>query len=369
MLLKLSTTVLTTSSQDIYTCPAGVNTAIHGIVLSNTGSSSATFTLQFVRGDTTVITLANQVSLSPGRTYTWPRPVNAEPGEKLRALASANDTVVISASLYEGESTELGFNPRGEWSSSTPYSKNDVVSYNGFSYAASQSSTNQNPSTATTYWVLLSPLGYTGSQGVIGYTGSQGVIGYSGSLGYTGSIGYTGSQGLVSGKQTIWVPAISMITRSGATGPSAGIITASSNFETVRTYDFDTTTQEFAQFTVRMPKSWDEGTISFIPYWTASTGATAGQTVQWTLRAVAIGDNEAIDRAWGSAVAVSDTFQTANAVHVGAESSAITVGNSPQEGAITLFEISRDVANDNMGGDADLLGIAVLFTVNTGSDA
>lgn len=45
--------------------------------------------------------------------------------------------------------------PKGTWSSSTAYSRLDVVQYNGSSYVAIQDSTGQNPSTATTYWQLL----------------------------------------------------------------------------------------------------------------------------------------------------------------------------------------------------------------------
>lgn len=34
------------------------------------------------------------------------------------------------------------------------------------------------------------------------------------------------------------------------------------------TLDFDTTTQEYAHFKWGMPKGWNEGTVTFIPYWT-----------------------------------------------------------------------------------------------------
>lgn len=45
---------------------------------------------------------------------------------------------------------------KGAWSSSTTYSKLDVVSYDGSSYVSiADSNTNQTPSSATAYWQLL----------------------------------------------------------------------------------------------------------------------------------------------------------------------------------------------------------------------
>lgn len=46
--------------------------------------------------------------------------------------------------------------PKGEWSLSTAYVRLDVVSYHGSSYVCKEDCTGQNPSTATTYWQLLS---------------------------------------------------------------------------------------------------------------------------------------------------------------------------------------------------------------------
>ena len=42
---------------------------------------------------------------------------------------------------------------RGDaWSSSVSYTTGDIVQYSGHAYVALQNSTNQNPSSATSYW-------------------------------------------------------------------------------------------------------------------------------------------------------------------------------------------------------------------------
>lgn len=166
--------------------------------------------------------------------------------------------------------------------------------------------------------------------------------------------------------RTIWVPAQSMVSRTTA-GAASGTTESTTNRVMAKTFDFDTATQEFVQFSVRMPKSWNLGTVSFAPYWTAA-GTTAG-TVAWTLAGMALSDNEAIDTAFGTSQTSSDTWQTADRVHIGPEpATPITIGNAPVAGDIVFFQVSRDVANDTLDRDAKLLGIALFVTVNARDD-
>ena len=147
----------------------------------------------------------------------------------------------------------------------------------------------------------------------------------------------------------------------------AGTTTSESTTNDVinRTLDFDQTTQEFAQFAIRMPKSWDEGTVTFQPYWTAGSGTG---TVAWTLAGVALSNDDPIDTAFGTAQTSSDTLIAANDVHVGPVSSAITIAGTPAVEDITYFQISRDVANDNLTADARLIGVALFYTINAADD-
>lgn len=170
------------------------------------------------------------------------------------------------------------------------------------------------------------------------------------------------------GKQTIWVPSHAMIPRQ-TNGAAPGAIETTTNKNNYRTLDFDTTTQEFAQFSVAFPKSWNEGTVTFIPYWThAATTTNFG--VAWGLAGVARSNDDVGDVAYGTPQTSVDTGGTTNDIYVGPESSAITIDGSPAEGDLVLFQINRTVsdAGDNMAVDARLLGIQLIFTNNALTD-
>lgn len=162
----------------------------------------------------------------------------------------------------------------------------------------------------------------------------------------------------------MWIPAGAMTARV-TNGPAVVTTETATNFVMNRTLDFDTTTAEYAQFAIRFPKSWDLGTVTFAPYWTAASGSG---TVSFTLAGVALSDNQAIDAAFGTPQSSTDTLQTANYVHVGPTSAAITISNTPVAGDIVYFQIARDVANDTLGVDAKLIGVALFFTISAGDD-
>ena len=78
------------------------------------------------------------------------------------------------------------FRWRGEWSSSTAYKQNDVVSLNGSSYIALTNTTNVVP-VSTGYWALMAAAGTgTGTTGATGATGPAGVTGPAGATGPSG---------------------------------------------------------------------------------------------------------------------------------------------------------------------------------------
>jgi hypothetical protein len=171
------------------------------------------------------------------------------------------------------------------------------------------------------------------------------------------------------GKQTLYIPAEYMKSRV-TNGPSAGFIETVNNRINLITLDFDSITQEFAQFQVAMPKSWDEGTVTFEPIW-YHPSATTNFGVVWSLAGVALSDTNALDTAFGTAVQVTDTGGTTNALYDGPESAAVTIGNVPAENDYLMFQIARVPADaaDTLATDARLLGIRLFYTTNAGNDA
>ncbi len=171
------------------------------------------------------------------------------------------------------------------------------------------------------------------------------------------------------GKETVWIPAVAMASRT-TNGAASGTAEMSSNKNMVRTLDFDTTTQEFAQFSIAMPKSWNNGTVTFQPVWShASTTTNFG--VVWALQAVAISDDDTLDVAFGTEQTSTDTGGTTNDLYVGPESSAITIAGTPASGDVVQFQIKRNPSDgsDTLGIDARLHGVKVYFTTNAATDA
>lgn len=169
------------------------------------------------------------------------------------------------------------------------------------------------------------------------------------------------------GKQTIWVPvgAMTPATTSGAASIATTELTAGQ--PEVVSCDFDTSADEYLLFSVALPKGWNEGTVTFVPYWTAASGSGG---VSWALQAVALSNDDAHQTAFGTQQLSEDTLITANDIHVGPESSAITIAGTPAEGDIVFFRVLRDVSqtNDTLAVDAKLLGIKLHFTTDAPTD-
>jgi len=167
MALKGQPIAIGTSDTTIYTCPASTEASVHGLVFGNNTGSGATITLKvYTQSTANTITIVTAQTVSANGAYTWPKPINVNAGDVIKASASASATIVCLYSVYEGSApaVAVGFTPRGAWSSGASYVTNDVVSYaNGNSYLAIQNSTNQQPDTQTAYWLVLAEKGAPGS--------------------------------------------------------------------------------------------------------------------------------------------------------------------------------------------------------------
>lgn len=155
----------------IYTCPSTIEASVHGLVFANNTGSAVTITLKvYIQSLGTTTTVATGISVAANSTYTWPKPIDVNAGDYIQAVASTGSAIVCLYSVYEGSAAAaaVGFTPRGAWSSGSTYAVNDVVSLSGSSYLAIQASTNQNPSTATAYWLVLAAKGDTGTGDVSG---------------------------------------------------------------------------------------------------------------------------------------------------------------------------------------------------------
>jgi hypothetical protein len=168
------------------------------------------------------------------------------------------------------------------------------------------------------------------------------------------------------GVQDLFIPSAAMWPRvtNGCT-PLTQTEMATSLFN-IQSLDFNQTTQQFAQLQIVPPRKWNNGTITFVPYWTASSGTG---TVQWGVSAGAYSNDDALTVALGTEQTSDDTLIATNDLHVGPESSAITVAGTPADADLLCIQISRNPASDTLTADAKLLGISIRFTVDAAKDA
>ena len=145
----------------------------------------------------------------------------------------------------------------GEWSSSTTYTQNEAVQYNGSAYVCLQGNSNLIPPNNTSAWSLMTSKGDTGPAGAVGRAGtitigtvttgsaggsatvtnsgtsSEAVLnfnipkGVSGAAGIQGSKGLTGATGAAGDNATIAIGTISTLAEnSNATVVNVGTDTA-----------------------------------------------------------------------------------------------------------------------------------------------
>lgn len=182
-----------------------------------------------------------------------------------------------------------------------------------------------------------------------------------------GSLNVNSSPVKVAGLETIYVPAAAMYPTT-TNGSSDLEQVELSNGPELKCLDFADGADDFAQFTVSFPKSWNEGTVTFQAFWTV-TGTNTG-TVAWGLSGVAFADNADQNAAFGTnVVATAKAFSgTSNDMTVSAVSGAVTITGAAVD-TLTYFQIMRDIAADTQSGAARLLGIKLFFTTNAANDA
>ena len=178
-----------------------------------------------------------------------------------------------------------------------------------------------------------------------------------------------GSAVKIAGKETMWVPASAMYGPTTNPADAAQVETTATRPD-LKVFDFDASTKQYTQFTVAMPKSWNEGTVTYQVYWSPSTTNT-GNCI-FGLQGVACADGDTIDVAYGTAVNVTDAgIGTVEDQQISSESGAVTVAGTPAAGEQSYFQFFRDAADgsDTFTGESRVLGIKLFFTTDAANDA
>ena len=107
----------------------------------------------------------------------------------------------------------------------------------------------------------------------------------------------------VAGKESIWIPAAAMY--PSTTNPCSDLeqVETTALRPDLKVLDFAAAADDFAQFAIAFPKSWNEGTITYQPFWTV-TGTNTG-TMVWQLGGIAVSSDDTINTAFGTRVATA----------------------------------------------------------------
>jgi hypothetical protein len=140
--------------------------------------------------------------------------------------------------------------------------------------------------------------------------------------------------------------------------PATGLtnINFATNDHDYKVWEFTSTAaDERIQLNTTLPRNVDLSDIDIVIKWSFASGSG---DVRWGIRAVGMGDNDALDSAWGTPVEANDTAGTANQFQF-VTLSALAVGGTPGEGDEIAFELYREGSD---GGDT-FTGTARLHSV------
>lgn len=172
--------------------------------------------------------------------------------------------------------------------------------------------------------------------------------------------------GVAYGKQSIWVPSSSMRPTIFAPPTGPNITETATNFVDVVGLDFANGGNQWAQFMLTMPKSWDQGTLTAL-FWWFQTAAGAGNT-KWGINGVALSSGASADQAFGTIVRTTSTGGTSGSVYKSPESAAITIAGSLSDDCVVAFQIFREGSSDTLGVTARLLGVRLLYNTDAAND-
>jgi hypothetical protein len=144
--------------------------------------------------------------------------------------------------------------------------------------------------------------------------------------------------------KTIYIDAAAMVPCT-TFGALQGTNEYSTNDIDMDYFAFDSgSTEERVQFKLKLPENWNLGTIKVKFDWSSATGSTAGDTVEWAIKAGALSNSDAIDAALGTPQVISDALLADNGTDLQTTSAtpALTVGGTPTKNDLLIFEVYRN---------------------------
>jgi hypothetical protein len=171
------------------------------------------------------------------------------------------------------------------------------------------------------------------------------------------------------GTQMIYIPAAAMISRATSGADCSKTFDSGAADNTIRVCGFDTAADEWAHFTISMPPRWNEGTITAQYVWTTGGASTPGETVSIDISCVAVSDDDGLNGALGTPINVDDTMLSADLdLMTSVVSAAVTCAGTPAANDTVIFGVMRDISDDNVAADMDLIGVRLFIQTDTAND-
>lgn len=168
--------------------------------------------------------------------------------------------------------------------------------------------------------------------------------------------------------RTIWAGSFLPTVTNGCDGPATEEIGATTkrNFNVLA---FGESADEHAYLNFAWPDSWDAGTIKFRFFGFSKSGVGgAAETVNMALTGRCLAHDEAIDQTNGTPQAASLTWTADEDILISSWSNAITLAGTPAAGELVNLDLYRDVSEDTLTGDFQLIGIQIEYQQTTFSD-
>ena len=184
----------------------------------------------------------------------------------------------------------------------------------------------------------------------------------------SGTVQASGNVVSTAGLQTMFVPAQAMFGTT-TNGADAQAVETTATRPEMKVLDFDASTNEYAQFSIAMPKSWNLGNVTFQAFWSPSNTDT-GDCI-FGLQGLSCTEGDTADAVFGTATEVTDAgIGTVEDVQMTPVSANVVIAGTPADADYTFFQIYRDAADgsDDFTGDARLLGIKLFYTTDAAND-
>jgi hypothetical protein len=133
--------------------------------------------------------------------------------------------------------------------------------------------------------------------------------------------------------------------------------------------EFSSSVQQFAQMDVPLPRKYNNGTVTVVIHWKPLASGTGD--VRWGIQMASYRNDDALTAAFGTEVAVTDTFIATDDLHITSASAAITPSGTVADGNLMALQVNRDPTNgsDTLTVNAILIAVIVRITTDAAIDA